>query len=136
MCGHGTIGVCTVLVETGMVEVREPETVIRLDTPAEITRVVAEHTDVDPPASSDDSRAEEGRSPVATAIVGTFSNLNERVTQRTRGRLDLGMLVSVGLVLWAGRQLLRGPVTSLSWTSALWYAHGIFRDYTAPPHGR
>ena len=26
MCGHGTIGVATVLVETGMVEVREPET--------------------------------------------------------------------------------------------------------------
>jgi proline racemase len=34
MCGHGTIGVATVLVETGMVEVREPETVIRFDTPA------------------------------------------------------------------------------------------------------
>jgi proline racemase len=34
MCGHGTIGVATVLVETGMVEVREPETTIRLDTPA------------------------------------------------------------------------------------------------------
>ncbi len=34
MCGHGTIGVATVLVETGMVEVIEPETVIRLDTPA------------------------------------------------------------------------------------------------------
>ncbi|ASO20624.1 proline racemase [Actinoalloteichus hoggarensis] len=34
MCGHGTIGVASVLVETGMVEVREPETVIRLDTPA------------------------------------------------------------------------------------------------------
>lgn len=34
MCGHGTIGTATVLVETGMVEVREPETVIRLDTPA------------------------------------------------------------------------------------------------------
>ena len=32
MCGHGTIGVATVLVETGMVEVREPETVVRLDT--------------------------------------------------------------------------------------------------------
>ena len=30
MCGHGTIGVATVLVETGMVEVTEPETVIRL----------------------------------------------------------------------------------------------------------
>jgi proline racemase len=34
MCGHGTIGVATVLVETGMVGVSEPETVIRLDTPA------------------------------------------------------------------------------------------------------
>ena len=34
MCGHGTIGVATVLVETGMVEVREPETAVRLETPA------------------------------------------------------------------------------------------------------
>ncbi|NGN63655.1 proline racemase family protein [Streptomyces sp. A7024] len=34
MCGHGTIGVATVLVETGMVEVREPVTEVRLDTPA------------------------------------------------------------------------------------------------------
>jgi proline racemase len=34
MCGHGTIGVATVLVETGMVAVDEPETVVRLDTPA------------------------------------------------------------------------------------------------------
>lgn len=34
MCGHGTIGVATVLVETGMVDVVEPVTTIRLDTPA------------------------------------------------------------------------------------------------------
>src|SRR5918999_2928354 len=34
MCGHGAIGVATVLVETGMVEVTEPVTSIRLDTPA------------------------------------------------------------------------------------------------------
>jgi proline racemase len=34
MCGHGTIGVATVLVETGMVEVTEPVTTVRLDTPA------------------------------------------------------------------------------------------------------
>ncbi|GAA3101155.1 proline racemase family protein [Streptosporangium carneum] len=40
MCGHGTIGVATVLVETGMVEVVEPVTVVRLDTPAGL--VVAE----------------------------------------------------------------------------------------------
>ncbi len=40
MCGHGTMGVATVLVETGMVEVVEPVTTIRLDTPAGL--VVAE----------------------------------------------------------------------------------------------
>ncbi|HEY3335808.1 MAG TPA: proline racemase family protein [Candidatus Limnocylindrales bacterium] len=34
MCGHGTMGVATVLVETGMVPVVEPVTTIRLDTPA------------------------------------------------------------------------------------------------------
>ena len=34
MCGHGTIGVATVLVETGMVPVTRPSTVVRLDTPA------------------------------------------------------------------------------------------------------
>jgi proline racemase len=34
MCGHGTIGVATTLVECGMVTVTEPETVVRLDTPA------------------------------------------------------------------------------------------------------
>jgi proline racemase len=41
MCGHGTIGVATVLVETGMVPVTEPVTEIRLDTPAGlvVTRV-------------------------------------------------------------------------------------------------
>ena len=46
MCGHGTIGTATVLVETGMVEVTEPETVIRLDTPAGlvIARVQVEGT--------------------------------------------------------------------------------------------
>jgi proline racemase len=44
MCGHGTIGVATVLVETGMVAVTEPETIVRLDTPAGlvIARVAVE----------------------------------------------------------------------------------------------
>ena len=39
MCGHGTIGVATVLVETGMVEVVEPVTTVRLDTPAGLVTV-------------------------------------------------------------------------------------------------
>ena len=39
MCGHGTIGVATVLVETGMVAVTEPATTVRLDTPAGLVEV-------------------------------------------------------------------------------------------------
>jgi proline racemase len=45
MCGHGTIGVATVLVETGMVEVTEPVTTIRLDTPAGLVVAEVEVTD-------------------------------------------------------------------------------------------
>ena len=45
MCGHGTIGVATVLVETGMVEVVEPVTTIRLDTPAGLVIARVDVTD-------------------------------------------------------------------------------------------
>jgi proline racemase len=45
MCGHGTIGVATVLVECGMVEVTEPETIVALDTPAGLVRVRVEVRD-------------------------------------------------------------------------------------------
>ena len=45
MCGHGTIGVATVLVETGMVDVKEPVTEIRLDTPAGLIQASVEVTD-------------------------------------------------------------------------------------------
>lgn len=45
MCGHGTIGVATVLVETGMVPVTEPVTTIRLDTPAGLVVATVEVTD-------------------------------------------------------------------------------------------
>jgi proline racemase len=38
MCGHGTIGTCTVLVEAGLVPVTEPVTHIVLDTPAGLVR--------------------------------------------------------------------------------------------------
>ncbi|MCX4680437.1 proline racemase family protein [Streptomyces sp. NBC_01433] len=56
MCGHGTIGVATVLVETGMVAVTEPVTTVRLDTPAGLVSV--------------DVRVEDG---AATAV--TFTNV-------------------------------------------------------------
>ncbi len=41
MCGHGTIGVSTVLIETGMVHREEPLTQVTLETPAGLIRVKA-----------------------------------------------------------------------------------------------
>jgi proline racemase len=38
MCGHGTIGTCTVLVECGLVPVTEPVTLLTLDTPAGLVK--------------------------------------------------------------------------------------------------
>ncbi|AIR96311.1 proline racemase family protein [Streptomyces glaucescens] len=45
MCGHGTIGVATVLVETGLVPVTEPVTTVRLDTPAGLVTADVRVTD-------------------------------------------------------------------------------------------
>jgi trans-L-3-hydroxyproline dehydratase len=41
MCGHGIIGLVTVLIEEGMVEVREPETTLRIETPSGLVTAVA-----------------------------------------------------------------------------------------------
>ena len=38
MCGHGTIGACTVAVETGMVAAREPITEVTAETPAGLVK--------------------------------------------------------------------------------------------------
>ena len=41
MCGHGIIGMATVAVETGMIPAVEPETVIRIDSPAGLVTAYA-----------------------------------------------------------------------------------------------
>lgn len=41
MCGHGVIGLATVLIETGQVAAAEPETAVALDTPAGVVRARA-----------------------------------------------------------------------------------------------
>lgn len=45
MCGHGTIGTATVLVETGRVPVVEPVTTIRIDTPAGLVEATVQVRD-------------------------------------------------------------------------------------------
>ncbi|UCG54708.1 MAG: proline racemase family protein [Dehalococcoidia bacterium] len=45
MCGHGTIGVATVLIETNMIPWKEPLTEVALEAPAGLIRVKAKVTD-------------------------------------------------------------------------------------------
>lgn len=42
MCGHGIIGIAKVALETGLLPMREPETTIRIDTPAGLVTAYAE----------------------------------------------------------------------------------------------
>ncbi|MBP2075812.1 proline racemase family protein [Oceanobacillus polygoni] len=44
MCGHDTIGCCTALIEAGLVEVSEPYTYLKLDTPAGLIKVTIKVT--------------------------------------------------------------------------------------------
>ena len=45
MCGHAVIGIVTTLLETGMFEMVEPETLITLDTPSGPVRACAKIVD-------------------------------------------------------------------------------------------
>ncbi len=76
-----------------------------------------------------------GRAPtaVAGAVIETVGSLNRRITGATGGALSLGLLVPLALTLWAVRDIIRGPIRSLPWSTALWYAHGLFRDYNLTP---
>ncbi|MFC1554575.1 proline racemase family protein [candidate division KSB1 bacterium] len=45
MCGHGIIGVTKVVLQTGMIPIKEPETVVKIDTPAGLVTAFAKIED-------------------------------------------------------------------------------------------
>ena len=73
------------------------------------------------------------------AVSSAVTALDTRMKSATASTLSLGTVVPLGLILWAAREIARGRATPLGWTSALWYAHGVFRDYNRdrrdPPPG-
>jgi hypothetical protein len=70
---------------------------------------------------------------VATALRESVGELDRRVQRTTRGLMGLRGLLPLALLTWAVSQVLRGRAGPLSWSSAAWYAHGLFRDYSAGP---
>jgi hypothetical protein len=99
---------------------------------ATIATGVAEHAGIDAP---DDPLpvAAPTVPPIGAVVPVMFSEANRRVARATRGVLDLGSGIPLLLVGWAAFELMRGRAAPLAWSSALWYAHGLFRDYSLPP---
>jgi hypothetical protein len=58
--------------------------------------------------------------------------LDDRVQRATRGTVGLAGLLPLALAGWAVAELVRGRTGPLAWSSALWYAHGLYRDYSVP----
>jgi hypothetical protein len=69
---------------------------------------------------------------LAQGVRQLFGELDQRVQHASRGLIGLGGLFPVGLTAWAFAEVVRGRVAPLAWSSALWYAHGLFRDYQVP----
>lgn len=102
----------------------------------DLVESIAGHAGADPaPLVARPAPGRNGRAPsaVAGAVIETFGSLNRRVARATGGSLTLGLLVPVALTLWAVRDATRGPMRALPWSTALWYAHGLFRDYNLTP---
>jgi hypothetical protein len=85
------------------------------------------------PAPPKPRRERRERSVLASVVTEAAAQFDARVANVTGGLLDLRTGVALALALWAVREVLRGNARPLAWTSAIWYAHGLFRDYALPP---
>ncbi len=86
-------------------------------------------------AASNGTPASAPGEPGATLMLGVrrlFGEVDQRVQRATRGLVGLGGLFPVALTAWALTEVVRGRAAPLAWSSALWYAHGLFRDYQVP----
>lgn len=97
-----------------------------------ILEMIARHAGVDRFADRPSAAPSAAAPTLAAATSAVFGQIDARVSRATRGLLTLGSLVPLALTVWAGREILRGHAAPLAWSSALWYAHGLFRDYTLP----
>jgi hypothetical protein len=77
----------------------------------------------------------QGQVTFAAGVHETFGELDRRVHRITRGVAGLGALLPLVLTVWAAREIVLGRTAPLAWSTALWYAHGLFRDYNSPPSG-
>ena len=95
-----------------------------------ILEAVAAHADIDVDEAAA-GHTNGHRPTLAAAVNDVVEAIDARVSKTTGGTARLGIVVSAGLALWAVSEIVRGRTAPLAWSSALWYAHGLFRDYQA-----
>ncbi len=96
-----------------------------------ILAAIAEHAGAKAPAPAAPA-ARGARPTVVAAVTSIFREVDARIARASGGAVGLGVLVPAALTLWAARELLRGRARPLAWSSALWYAHSLFREYALP----
>jgi hypothetical protein len=99
--------------------------------PSALVEAVAAHSGAPVSAPPEPAPPLPGPS-LGRAIAGGLAELDRGVARATGGALDLRLLFPLALAGWAVREILRGQAGPLAWSSALWYAHGLFRDYNLP----
>jgi hypothetical protein len=67
------------------------------------------------------------------AVKVTFAEIDDRLRTASYGQVGLSGLVTFALAGWGMAGIFRGRVAPLAWSSAFWYAHGLFRDYHVSP---
>jgi hypothetical protein len=72
------------------------------------------------------------RSALVRAMAGAAAEADAAVSRLTSGVLDLRTGLPLALGLWATREILRGNARPVAWSTALWYAHALLRDYALP----
>jgi hypothetical protein len=77
-----------------------------------------------------DGVADEPGAALAAGLAEAGRVLDDRVQRATRGTVGLAGLLPLALAGWAVAELVRGRTGPLAWSSALWYAHGLYRDYS------
>ena len=100
---------------------------------AALVRFVARQAQLDEPAALDVPAmpvVADGDN-FARGVTGAFAEIDGRMRRATRGLIGLRGILPLALVGWALSDVVRRGGTPLSWSSALWYAHGLFRDYHA-----
>jgi hypothetical protein len=102
-----------------------------------LTDAVARLTGARSAPASNGLGHEPGAAGPGTALTGGLRDaarvLDHGVQRATRGALGLAALLPVALIGWALVEVMRGRTGPLAWSTALWYAHGLYRDYSLPP---